>query len=219
MRSVSDTVEDDFGYAEMRIVSFEDLFGGKLHAALDRQHPRDLYDVKLLYDNEGLTDALFRTLLVYIASSSRPSHELLNPNLIDLDQPYTQEFEDMTRTPVSLEELLSIRKRLIADIQSRFDENTKRFLLSLHDGLPDFDAIGRPEAANLPAVRWKLINLKKTEKAITPRNMLSNAMSWSTCWDKRCKSGCKRDRPAPATVCFTVCNAYSWRKHPWPLVV
>lgn len=161
MRSVSDTVEDDFGYAEMRIVSFEDLFGGKLHAALDRQHPRDLYDVKLLYDNEGLTDSLFRTLLVYIASSSRPSHELLNPNLIDLDQPYTQEFEGMTRTPVSLEELLSIRKRLIADIQSRFDENTKRFLLSLHDGLPDFDAIGRPEAANLPAVRWKLINLKK----------------------------------------------------------
>ena len=93
--------------------------------------------------------------------SSRPSHELLNPNLIDLDQPFTQEFEGMTRTPVSLEELLSIRKRLIADIQSRFDENPKRFLLSLHDGLPDFDAIGRPEAANLPAVRWKLINLKK----------------------------------------------------------
>lgn len=159
--SVSEAVEDEFGYAEMQVVSFEDLFGGKLNAAVDRQHPRDLYDVKLLYDNEGLTDDLFRTFLIYLASSSRPAHELLNPNLIDLDKPYTQEFEGMTRASVSLEELLNTRKRLIADIQSRFDENTKRFLLSLHDGIPDFDAIDRPRAAALPAIRWKLINLKK----------------------------------------------------------
>ncbi|CAM3663251.1 MULTISPECIES: nucleotidyl transferase AbiEii/AbiGii toxin family protein [Halomonas] len=159
--SVSEAVEDEFGYAEMQIVSFEDLFGGKLNAAVDRQHPRDLYDVKLLYDNEGLTDDLFRTFLIYIASSPRPAHELLNPNLIKLDQPYTQEFEGMTRASVSLQELLDTRNRLIADIQSRFDENTKRFLMSLHDGTPDFDAIDRPRAADLPAVRWKLINLEK----------------------------------------------------------
>jgi predicted nucleotidyltransferase component of viral defense system len=37
---------------------------GKLHAAVDRQHPRDLFDVKLLYANAGFTDALFRTFLV-----------------------------------------------------------------------------------------------------------------------------------------------------------
>ncbi|UEQ05027.1 nucleotidyl transferase AbiEii/AbiGii toxin family protein [Halomonas profundus] len=159
--SVSEAVEDEFGYAEMQIVSFEDLFGGKLNAAVDRQHPRDLYDVKLLYENEGLTDDLFRTFLIYIASSSRPAHELLNPNLINLDQPYTQEFEGMTRASVSLQELLDTRKRLIADIHSRFDENTKRFLISLHDGTPDFDAIAHPRAVDLPAVRWKLINLGK----------------------------------------------------------
>lgn len=168
--SVSEAVEDEFGYAEMQVVSFEDLFGGKLNAAVDRQHPRDLYDVKLLYDNEGLTDDLFRTFLIYIASSSRPAHELLNPNLIDLDKPYTQEFEGMTRASVSLQELLDTRKRLIADIHSRFDENTKRFLLSLHDGSPDFDAIDRPRAADLPAVRWKLINLEKLKNENTAKH-------------------------------------------------
>lgn len=160
-RAVTEAVEDEFGYAEMQIVAFEDLFGGKLHAALDRQHPRDLYDVKLLYENEELTDDLFRTFLIYVASSPRPAHELLNPNLIDLDQPYAQQFEGMTKTPVTLDDLLKTRKQLIADIQSRFDENTKRFLLSLHDGVPEFDAIDRPQAANLPAVRWKLMNIKK----------------------------------------------------------
>ncbi|GGY78374.1 nucleotidyl transferase AbiEii/AbiGii toxin family protein [Marinobacter zhanjiangensis] len=159
--SISEAVEDEFGYAEMQIVSFEDLFGGKLLAALDRQHPRDLYDVKLLYENEGLTDDLFRTFMVYIASSSRPVHELLNPSLIDLDQPYLKEFEGMTKIPISLEELLDARKRLITDIRSRCDANIGRYLLSLHEGAPDFDAINRPDAAALPAVRWKLLNLKK----------------------------------------------------------
>jgi predicted nucleotidyltransferase component of viral defense system len=43
MRSVSEAVEDVFGFAEMRIVSFSDLYGGKLVAALDRQHPRDFF--------------------------------------------------------------------------------------------------------------------------------------------------------------------------------
>ncbi|MCG5517355.1 nucleotidyl transferase AbiEii/AbiGii toxin family protein [Ectothiorhodospira sp. 9100] len=39
-RALSSTVEDEFGYAAVQVVSFEDLFGGKLHAAVDRQHPR-----------------------------------------------------------------------------------------------------------------------------------------------------------------------------------
>ena len=67
----------------------------------------------------------------------------------------------MTRTSVGLDELLATRKKLIADIQSRFDENTGRFLLSLHDGTPDFGVIDRSCAADLPAVRWKLLNLKR----------------------------------------------------------
>lgn len=164
MRPVSDAVEDEFGYAEMQVVSFEDLFGSKLHAAVDRQHPRDLYDIKLLYENEGLTEDLFRTFLIYVACSSRPAHELLNPNFIDLDQPYTKEFEGMTKARVSLDGLLETRERLVADIRSRLDEKAGTFLLSLHDGTPDFDAIERPQAAGLPAVRWKLINLEKLKK-------------------------------------------------------
>ena len=64
LMTVSDSVQDEFGFAETQVVSFEDLYGGKLHAALDRQHPRDLFDVKLLYENEGLTDDLFRTFLI-----------------------------------------------------------------------------------------------------------------------------------------------------------
>lgn len=59
-RRVSTAVEDAFGFAETVVVSFEDLYGGKIVAALDRQHPRDLFDIKQLYENEGLTNDLFR---------------------------------------------------------------------------------------------------------------------------------------------------------------
>ena len=74
-----EAVTDRFGFVETRVLAFQDLYGGKLHAALDRQHPRDLFDVKLLYENEGLTEDLFRVFMVYVASSSRPMHELLAP--------------------------------------------------------------------------------------------------------------------------------------------
>ena len=161
VRNVTEAVEEKIEYAEIQIVSFEDLFGGKLCAALNRQHPRDLYDIRLLYENEGLTDDLFRTFLIYVASSPRPAHEILGPNPIDLEKSYQQEFQGMTKHAVSLSDLIETRTRLIEDIHSRFDDGTKTFLRTLHDCAPDFEAIGRPQAADLPAVRWKLINLNK----------------------------------------------------------
>ncbi len=160
-RQVSPAVEEEFGFASIKVVSFEDLFGGKLHAAVDRQHPRDLFDVKLLYENEGLTDALFRTFLVYVASSPRPVQELIKPSLSPLDEQFAQEFVGMTSIPVTVDELAETRERLLADINARLDEKTRNFLIGLHDGAPDFGAIGLPQAANLPAVRWKLLNLRK----------------------------------------------------------
>jgi len=160
-RIVTDAVEEEFGFAEIQVVAFEDLFGSKLHAALDRQHPRDLFDVKLLYEDEGLTDALFRTFLVYVASSGRPAHELLDPHRHPLDAPHAEEFQGMTSRPVTIEELDATREQLILDIHSRIDEAARHFLLTLHDAEPNFGAIGLPQAADLPAVRWKLRNLQR----------------------------------------------------------
>lgn len=160
-RAVTDAVQDEFGFAEMPVVAFEDLFGGKLHAALDRQHPRDLYDIKLLYENEGISDSLFHTFLVYVASSGRPPHELLRPSLTPLDDAYVKEFEGMTNQAIGLAELAHTRSRLLADIASRLNERVRTFLLSLHDGDPDFEAIGLPQAIQLPGVQWKLLNLRK----------------------------------------------------------
>ncbi len=160
----SESVTDQFGFAEMKVLAFEDLFAGKLVAALDRQHPRDLFDVRLLYENEGLTDDLFRVFMVYVASSRRPMHELLAPTLPSRGDWYETGFAGMARDPVSSEALMETGCRLHADVRSRLTGKIATFLLSLHDAEPDFGLIGLPEAAELPAVNWKRLNLARLRR-------------------------------------------------------
>ncbi len=161
----SETVTEHFGFVGTNVLSFEDLYAGKLLAALDRQHPRDLFDVMLLYENEGLTDDLFRTFMIYVACSGRPMHELLAPAMSLRDDWYDEEFVGMTREAVAREALAETRQRLHADIRSRLKGDIAAFLFSLHEAEPDFGLVGLPEAANLPAVRWKLVNLKRLRRA------------------------------------------------------
>lgn len=163
--TASQGVRGDFGFAEMNVLAFDDLYGGKLHAALDRQHPRDLFDIKLLYEHEGITDELFRVFMVYVASSNRPMHELLSPNMRLSEELYSNEFIGMTREVVPMGALIEVQQRLHTDIQRRLTGNISAFLLSLHDADPDFNLIGLPRAGQLPAVRWKLENLEKLKRS------------------------------------------------------
>jgi len=91
----------------------------------------------------------------------------------------------MTTIPVTIDELARTRDRLMADIRVRLaDKNTQRFLLSLHDGAPDFDAIGLPQAAALPAVQWKLVNLRKLI-AENPEKQPRKELIWSSSLHER----------------------------------
>ncbi len=156
-------VEKEFGYAEMLVASHPDLYAGKLCAALDRQHPRDLFDVKQLYENEGLTEELRKTFLVFLISHFRPMAELLNPNRKDISGIYEMEFAQMAEIEVSLEELLSVREKLIADINKEMTDSERKFLLSVKNKTPDWALLGLDAAlvAELPSVKWRLINLNK----------------------------------------------------------
>ena len=161
----SEAVIEQFGFVEMKVLSFEDLYAGKLVAALDRQHPRDLFDIELLYKNEGLTDDLFRVFMAYVAASRRPMHELLAPSKPVQEVWYSEEFSGMTREGVAMSTLTETTQRLQSDIQSRLTDEFARFLLSLHDAEPNFGLIGLPDAEALPAIRWKIVNLQRLKQA------------------------------------------------------
>ena len=160
----SDSVTKLFGLLKMNVVSFEDVYAGKIAAALDRKHPRDLFDIMVLYENEGISDELFRVFMVYAASSHRPMHELLAPTIPVRRDWYDNLFQGMNLREVSLNALTETGKRLHKDVASRLTGTIATFLLSLHDAEPDFGLIGLPNAAELPAVRWKLLNLEKLKQ-------------------------------------------------------
>jgi hypothetical protein len=169
-------VEERFGFAEIQVVSFADLYAEKLVAALDRQHPRDLFDVQYLLANEGIDKTLFQTFLAYILSHNRPAHEVLQPRLKETTQAFEQEFVGMTVEETSLYTLLAVRAQLISEIRSHLDESSKRFLLSFHALKPEWDFLRLPNVRNLPAIRWKLMNLERLrfEQPVKYRETLQN---------------------------------------------
>ena len=146
---------------EIPVVSLEDVYGSKLVAAMDRQHPRDLFDVMQLLENEGITPGIRRAFIIYLACHNRPVHEVLFPPMRDIRHEYERNFKGMTAAPVELDALLAVRERMVQEIQASLDAGERRFLLSLVAGRPDWSTLGIAHAEYLPGIRWKLHNLQQ----------------------------------------------------------
>ncbi len=162
-RSVAEAVEAAFGFAEIQVVNFADLYAGKLVAALDRQHPRDLFDVRDLLANEGVSDELRKAFIVYIVSHNRPMAEVLAPARQDITHEFERGFAGMPENPVTLEELLKAREDLIAELVGRMPAEHRTFLASFKRGKPEWELLGIPHVEQLPAVQWKMQNLAAME--------------------------------------------------------
>ncbi|HKR60956.1 MAG TPA: nucleotidyl transferase AbiEii/AbiGii toxin family protein [Pyrinomonadaceae bacterium] len=146
-----------------KTLSLADLYGGKLCAALDRQHPRDLFDVKLLLENEGITESIRKAFVVYLASHDRPMHELLDPNPKNVRRIFENEFAGMTLDQVTYDELIAARETLVGTLTTTLTAGEKEFLLSLKAGQPKWNLIGVEGIEKLPAVQWKLLNIRKLD--------------------------------------------------------
>lgn len=159
-------VEEAFGFASVQVLDFSDLYAGKLAAALSRQHPRDLFEVSLLLDDERANDVLWRTFLVYLTCSPKPAWEMLAPRVpADFAATFDVHFRGMTAEPVTAEALLESRERLLARVAGWLNEPSRAFLRSVEDEKPDFGLIGLSHASELPGVRRKLHNLAQRTAA------------------------------------------------------
>lgn len=156
-----EAVEDEYGFASVQVVSLPDLYGGKLCAALDRQHPRDLFDVKLLLDQGGLDRSVFEGFLVYLLGHPRPMNEVINPRMKLLEAIYRKEFVGMARTDIPLPQLEEVRPRLLERLGQLITDDDVRFLLSFKQGAPDWSLFPIAVVDQLPAVMWKLANIRK----------------------------------------------------------
>jgi len=165
LRSVTAAVEDAFGFAEMNVVSLPDLYAGKIVAALDRQHPRDLFDVRDLLANEGISEELRRAFIIYLLSHGRPMSEVLAPTRKPIQEEFLRGFEGMTERPVSLDELVAAREEIIRIMVGNMPKEHRAFLMSFKRGHPEWPLLGVPEADLLPAVKWRQHNLDKLPQA------------------------------------------------------
>lgn len=144
-----------------RCVSFEDLYAGKFCAALDRQHPRDLYDVKLFFENFEFSESLRKSFLVYLISCGRPIHEIIKPNLLDQRKLFEQELQGMTKERLAYEDLEQARALLIKTVMNQLTNEDRKFLLSVNIGEPKWELLGIVNMENMPGVKWKILNIKK----------------------------------------------------------
>lgn len=166
-KELCEKAQDEFlKFMRVKTLSVADLYGGKICAALDRYHPRDLFDIKLLLENQGLADAVRQAFIVYLASGSRPMHELLEPRISDASQQefehtFKNEFAGMTTISVTHEELKDIRVLLPQLLLESFTDNERMFLMHLKSGTPNWSMLPIDGIEYLPGIQWKLQNINK----------------------------------------------------------
>ena len=158
-------VEEAFGrFAAINVVSFSELFGGKVCAALDRQHPRDLFDVRLLQDNEGLSNDIMIGFLVALLSHMRPINEVIRPKFIDQRHAFETQFSGMADIPFSYEDFDKTSEELVKVVHSSLSFEDRIFLLSFKEVDPIWELLSVRNTKDFPAVQWKLQNLGKLKK-------------------------------------------------------
>lgn len=153
--------EELFGYTECNVLSKIETYGGKICAALDRQHPRDLFDVYQLFEHNQFNDDIIKGFIVMLLSSPRPVFEILNPNILNQEKVFASEFQGMTDFVFTYKQHIETLKNLIDTVQSKVKSNYKDFLLDFVSLTSDLKITGITNLDKLPAIKWKVQNLEK----------------------------------------------------------
>ncbi|MDR1780507.1 MAG: nucleotidyl transferase AbiEii/AbiGii toxin family protein [Tannerella sp.] len=146
-------------YCKVNAVSLGQLWGGKMNAALDRQHPRDLFDMHNFYQIHTITDEIKRGFLYFLLCSKRPIHEVLRPQPIDQRGVLLNQFIGMSDTPFSYEDYEQARQENIDSINKSLTDSDKEFLVSFLKGKPKWTE--NYNFSQYPPIRWKLMNQEK----------------------------------------------------------
>jgi hypothetical protein len=159
-RSLSEKTQALFSKnIQIPVLSPSELYGSKLVAAMDRQHPRDLFDVVKMYESHGLTQEILDCFVVYLAGHNRPVHEVLFSKPHPMEETFKNEFVGMTSEPINLNALLNTQQQLMAELPQSLTQNHRNFLLSLVQAKPDWSLLPFNHLQDMPAIKWKLQNL------------------------------------------------------------
>ena len=163
---VNEKVQERFKkFAAIQVVSDAELYGGKICAALDRQHPRDLFDVYLLFQESGYNEDVKNGFIQALVSHMRTMNEVLGPHLLDQRSAFERQFQGMTDTAFTYEDFEATREDLINIVNSSLSEKDRSFLLTFKRGNPDWDLFPVAGLKDMPAVQWKLMNIQNLKRS------------------------------------------------------
>jgi len=171
-KSINPVVQNTFKKnVKMQVVSPEDLYGSKICAALDRQHPRDLFDMMIFFQKHELSRPFVKAFLFYLLSHNRPIAEILQPTFLDIKMPYERSFLGMTKETVSLKALIDTREKLVSELKQKLTQEDKDFLISFKKGDPNWTYYDVKDFQDFPSIKWKLRNIQlmtreKKQKAL-----------------------------------------------------
>ena len=151
------------------VLAKAELYGSKLVAAMDRQHPRDIFDVMHMLDHFGWQAGIVDCFVAYLAGHNRPVHEVLFPKAKALEPAFTNEFSGMTRNVIELDTLAHVQARLLEELPRQLSAAHREFLLTMVQGSPAWDRMPMKHLHELPALKWKLMNLAQLRKRSVAR--------------------------------------------------
>jgi predicted nucleotidyltransferase component of viral defense system len=155
--------EEEFNrFCEIKTVSVGQLWGGKINAALERQHPRDIFDIKNMLQKIGFTEEIKQGFLFFLLCGKRPVDEVLNPNFINQRVIFGSQFSEMTNHEFTYREFEKIREDFVLLINNSLTYSEKDFLLSFAKGSPDWKDF---DYSKYPAIKWKQLNISKLKKS------------------------------------------------------
>ncbi|MBF2758902.1 MAG: nucleotidyl transferase AbiEii/AbiGii toxin family protein [Ectothiorhodospiraceae bacterium AqS1] len=150
-------------FTEIQQLDTSEVYAGKICAALDRQHPRDLFDIMLLQAAGPIPDMTRQAFVAYLAGNRRPIANTLQPKRQPIEEAFTSQLIGMTEMPVDLASLEDARTQLFEWVANALSENERRFLLSIKQGEPDWSLLPFKGLDRWPAIQWKLLNIRKMD--------------------------------------------------------
>lgn len=161
--ALCEKAKNEFGVScWANIVPWSQLYGGKIVAALSRQHPRDLFDCR------NLTDADFYSVkngfILNLLGSDKPIVECLNPNPINQKDALENQFYGMTDMPLGYVDYERAQRNLLQIVNKNLTPNDKRFLLSFEIGQPDWKDCCAGDLSRFPSVQWKVQNIRTLQQ-------------------------------------------------------
>jgi len=149
-------------FCAINIVSNGQLYGGKICAAMDRQHPRDIFDVKQLLKDEGFNKEVKEGFLFRLLSADRSIQDVLFPNLQEHRLAMMNQFTGMSDELFTYEEYEQVRETMVKKVQGSLTAEDKFFILAFKNGSPDWSIYN---FESYPSIQWKLLNLEKIKSS------------------------------------------------------